>query len=146
MPTRRALGKIRGGNVDEALSLVHVGARSSQRLWGSCRLVYLLVALPGQPSPCCDAQVTSSMSFRNKPLQRSPTDPSGNNTLPPAPRNKYSQSHQTTAPLHQQGSLQWHVGSRRNKCKSQLASPTVSTTSLQLPSLPLGSPVLFTWL
>lgn len=51
VPTRRALGRIRGGNVDEARSLVHVGARSSQPLWGSCRLVYLLVALPGQPSP-----------------------------------------------------------------------------------------------
>lgn len=64
---------------------------------------------------------------------------------PPIPRSKYLQSHLTTAPLHLQGSLKWHGGSRMHKHKSQLASSILSTSTPDLPSQPLDFLVPFTW-
>lgn len=137
MPTQRAVVKIRWGLAWHIVVLAQVS-------------LYEVIAVlsVGGPSSSAISFLWCAADYQRVTWKQALTKASHGpwwKWYPPIPRSKYLRSHLTTAPLHQQGSLKWHGGSRMHKRKSQLASSILSTSTPDLPSLPLGFLVPFTW-
>ena len=131
MPTHRAVVRITWSGRCKAPSPAQCGAGPSQP-----SAVSPIGGPSSQLSPLCDGQLTTSISFQKQVFIKTSQGPWWK-WYPSRPRNKYSRSHLTTAPLRRLGSLKWHVGSKMNNINFCRPAPPCPQ-ALRLPALPLG--------
>ena len=130
MPTHRAVVRITWSGRCKAPSPAQCGAGPSQP-----SAVSPIGGPSSQLSPLCDGQLTTSISFQKQVFIKTSQGPWWK-WYPSRPRNKYSRSHLTTAPLRRLGSLKWHVGSKMNNinfCRPAPPCPQAPCACLPCP-------------